>query len=158
MLDCATRLKDIGHTDNEKHFFKANTILGVEELINNIGEANYPALVVEITTEGSIGDESRSNNFIDLPNYTFYVLGAPLQQNFGMDEIHISKQQAKSIGLKILGKMRHDRRRQLYGLHFMNFLSVNYQEVGPLGAGSYGVMFSFRFPTVICLSIIPTTG
>ena len=67
MLDCATRLKTLGHTSSNPRFFKVNTIIGLEELLNNIGVANYPALVIQASTRGSVGDEARSNNFLDNP-------------------------------------------------------------------------------------------
>lgn len=146
MLECATRLKDIGHTDASPKFFKVNTIIGLEELLNNIGIANYPALVIQTSIRGRIGDENRSNNFLDNPFYTWYIITKPLQQDFSAEQLRQAKNNAKAIGFKILAKMRHDRIRQLNGLHFMRFLSVPYQEVGPLGVGSYGVMFNFEVP------------
>lgn len=144
MLDCATRLKDLQHTDVSPHFFRVNTIIGLEELLNNIGVAEYPALVIQTSVRGRIGDEARSNNFIDSPFYTFYIIGAPLGTGFDAETLRLEKNKTKAIGFKILAKMRHDRLRQLNGLHFMKFLSVPYQEVGPLGAGSYGTMFNFE--------------
>ena len=146
MLDCATRLKDLGHTQSNPRFFKVNTIIGLEELLNNIGVADYPALIIQNSTRGHIGDEARSNNFLDNPFYTFYIITAPMQTDFSLDDLRLAKEQAKSIGFKILAKMRHDRYRQLNGLHFMKFLNVPYLEVGPLGVGSYGIMFNFEVP------------
>ena len=146
MLDCAVRLKELQHTETNPCFFKVNTIIGLEELLNNIGVAHYPALIIQTSVRGRIGDETRSNNFLDNPFYTFFVIGAPLHGNFDADQLRLDKEKTKAIGFKILAKMRHDRYRQLHGLHFMKFLSVPYQEVGPMGAGSYGVMFSFEVP------------
>ena len=146
MLDCATRLKDLQHSDTNPRFFRVNTVMGLEELLNNIGVANYPALVIQTSVRGHIGDEARSNNFINSPFYTFYIIGAPLGTGFDAEALRLSKEETKAIGFKILAKMRHDRYRQQNGLHFMKFLSIPYQEVGPLGAGSFGVMFNFEVP------------
>ena len=63
MLDCATRLKDIAHTESEPHFFKVNTIIGLEELLNNANLAQYPALIIQTSVRGQIGDEARANIF-----------------------------------------------------------------------------------------------
>lgn len=144
MLDCATRLKALGHTTEKPRFFRANTIIGVEELLNSIGIANYPALVILTSIKGRIGDEARSNNFLDHPFYSAFVIDKPMQTGYTPEQMHDSKQLCKSIMLKIMGKMRSDRQKQSKGLHFMKLLSVPYQEVGPLGAGSYGVMFNFE--------------
>ena len=146
MLDCSVRLKELAHTDENPCFFQAGSVAGLQELINNIGVAAYPAHVILDNVKGHVGDKNRSNNFIDNPFYTGFIITAPLQGNAGENTIRQAKQEAKEILFKILGKMRHDRYRGLNGLNFMNFLSVPYQEVGPLGAGSYGVMYNIEVP------------
>lgn len=144
MLDCATRLKSIGHTSFSPRFFRANSVLAVEELLNNIGVANYPAIIILDSMRGRVGDEAHSGSFIDNPFYTFFVIGNPAQGD--PDLASESKLQAKQIGFQILARMRRDRQQQREGLNFMKFASVPYQEIGPIGAGSYGVMFNFEVP------------
>lgn len=143
MLDCATRLKDIGHTASAPKFFHANSVIGLDELLNNISIAQYPALVVLNLSEGRVGDSNRSNNYLDIPVYTAFVLGAPLHTS-DPETIRLEKQKCKNIMFKILGKIRHDKVRQLNGLQFVNMLNIPYQEVGPLGAGSYGTMVNIE--------------
>lgn len=146
MLDVSTRLKDIGHTEDEPHFFEAQTQPGMQDMVLNLPGVSYPAHVILDTFKGRIGDENRSNNYLDNPFYTGFIITAPVQGMPTDDFIRAQKEQAKTILMKILAKMKIDRRMGKHGLNYMKFLSIPYQGIGPIGAGSYGIMYSIEVP------------
>ena len=141
MLDCATRLKDILHTDANPKFFKISGLAGLEEYMQRLSEAQYPAILVHDNQDGNLGDQNRSDNFLDNPYYVFYVVGRP---EFGnADSSESIKKQCKEIALKIISRMRRDKRNLVNGLSFLNFANIPYQTIGPIGDGAYGIMVSF---------------
>lgn len=144
MLDCATRLIELQHSQTNPRYFEANTVADMQELLNNIGVAKYPAIVTLSSIKGRVGDENMGNNYIDHPFHTGFIITSPMQGSTDAATIRLAKIEAKNILLKIIAKMRNDRRRALYGLNFLNLTSIPYQEVGPLGVGSYGVMFNIE--------------
>ena len=141
MFDCATRLKDVGHTEENPKFFRISGLAGLEEYMQRLTEAQYPALLVHDNQDGSIGDMNRSDNYLDNPYYVFYIVDRPKYGN--ADESEAAKKRCKIIGQKILAKMRKDKRNQVNGLAYMNFSNVPYQSIGPIGDQAVGVMFSF---------------
>lgn len=144
MKDCATKLKDIAHTDDNPKFFRVSGLAGLEEYMQRFTEAQYPALLVQDNQDGSIGDMNRSDNYLDNPYHVFYIVDRPEYGN--ADSSEATKKRCKAIGKKILAKMRRDKRNQANGLAFMNFSNVPYQSIGPIGDQAVGVMFSFTVP------------
>lgn len=142
MLDCATRLKSIGHDEYTKRFFRCSGIAGLEELLNNLTDITGRVLVVHNNQEGSVGDISRADNFLDSPYYVFYVL-EKVQNYNDFDAEELVKANCKETGFKILARMIREKRLGQNGLTFLDFSSIPYQNVGPVGNGFYGVMFSF---------------
>lgn len=141
MLDCATRLKAIRHTEENPRFFRVSGLAGLEEYLQRLSEAQYPCLLVHDNQDGNVGDTSTSDNFLDNPYYAFYVVTRP---EFGnADESETAKKLCKSIGFKILARMKRDKRNQVNGLAFLRFSSIPYQTIGPIGDQAVGVMFSF---------------
>lgn len=141
MLDCATRLKDIAHTEDTPKFFRVSGLAGMEEYLQQLNEAQYPALMVHDNTDGAIGDPNRSSNYLDNPYYVFYVIDRPEYGN--ADQSEAVKKKCKVIGKKILAKMLRDKTRGLKGLDFLDFSNIPYQTIGPIGDQAVGVMFSF---------------
>jgi hypothetical protein len=142
MLDCATHLKDIGHDDTTKRFFRCSGIAGLEELLNQQTDVNGRVLVIHNNEEGSVGDISRADSFLDSPYYVFYVLEKVEDYN-DFDAEELAKQNCKAAGFKILSRMIREKRLGQNGLSFLDFTSIPYQNVGPIGVNFHGVMFSF---------------
>lgn len=142
MLDCATRLKDIAHTNSVHRFFRCSGIAGLEELLNEQTDITGRVLVIHNNEEGSVGDINRSDNFIDSPYCVFYVLERVENYN-DFDAEELAKANCKATGFKILARMIREKRLGLNGLSFLDLTSVPYQNVGPVGLNFHGVMFSF---------------
>lgn len=146
LTDCAVKLRDIGHSDNNRRFFRISGITELDELLTNLSKAQYPALLADENHTGAIADRNTSNNYVDSPFYTFYVVQhVPLEDH---DAREAAKLQTKQIGLKIISRMLRHKLHGEFGLTFLQFGNIPYQSVGPLGDNCYGCMFSIIVPTV----------
>jgi glucose-6-phosphate dehydrogenase assembly protein OpcA len=100
--------------------------------------------MVENNQNGTLTDRSASDNYVDIPYYSFMVAA---KADFNdHDQIETAKVQCKSLGLKIISRMVHDKRRMAGGLTFMNVSSITYNTFGPVADKIYGVSFSFTVP------------
>lgn len=143
MLDVATRLKDIGHTETTQRFFEVSNITQMDGLFAKLSKAAGTLLIPQINPEGIIGDPSNSDNFRDECYHIFYI--AKHVTNFNnAEEINAAKQHCKRVGFKVFSKMRKEKAQGNSSLQFLRFTRVPYQAIGPFANGWYGVMFSFR--------------
>jgi len=141
MLDCATRLKDVGHTEDQLKFFRVSSIGHLDEVLSNLSNIEFPALLIQDNMEGNLGDHNTSNNYIDTPYYVFYIIKHVGHENH--DQREEAKKECKTIGFKMLSKMVNDKRNLIHGLTFLQFVNIPYQTIGPIGDNCFGVMFSF---------------
>lgn len=141
MRNCAINLKDIGHTDDAPKFFRISGLIQLEEVLGNLSEITFPALLVHDNAEGTIGDRNISDNYLDTPYYIFYVVKHAAYGKY--EDQEKAKADCKKIGLKILAKMLRDKKRGNNGLTFLQYSNIPYQSIGPIGDNCYGVMFSF---------------
>jgi hypothetical protein len=144
MQACATNLKDIGHSESSKKFFRISGLAQLDEVLGNLSDIAFPAILVHDNTEGSIADRSISDNYLDSPYFTFYIIDHVEYGNYQAQEE--AKANCKAIGMKILAKMLRDKNRGNFGLTFLQFSNIPYQSIGPIGDNCYGVMFSFSVP------------
>jgi hypothetical protein len=146
MLNCAVRLDDVRHSQDQPRFFRVSGIGHLDEMLSSLSEIQFPAILIQDNVDGSISDRSNSNNYLDIPYFVFFVID---HAEFGdYDSIQQIKMDCKAIGLKILSRMVRDKRDMKHGLTFLNFQNIDYQTVGPLGDNCYGVMFSFTVADV----------
>ena len=146
--DVAKRLKLIGHSKTEKHFFRSTSASYPRELENSLSSARYPALVVVTRKDGRLIDNS-SDNYLDKKLYTFLILhpakdSAPAK---------IDECMALSINIfrKITGKLKRDKKKdyslaiqqQIFGLRGLDIASISYQQIGPMLDNLYGLMVRF---------------
>jgi hypothetical protein len=144
MYDCAARLKDIEHSESNPKFFRISGLNQLDEVLGSLSEINFPALLVHDNTEGTIADQSVSNNYLDSPYYVFYVIEHADVGNYQAQQE--AKTNCKALGLKILSRMLRDKIHTHNGLTFLQFTNIPYQSIGPVGDNCFGVMFSFTVP------------
>lgn len=144
MQECAEQLKDILHTAEEKRFFRITGLSQLEELLFNLPDANFPALMVENNQNGNLTDKSPSDNVVDIPYYSFMVIDKAEFNDH--DLVQSTKENCKAIGLKIISRMIRDKRNMLNSLVFLDVSSISYSTFGPIGDNTYGVSFSFTVP------------
>jgi hypothetical protein len=137
----ASNLKDIGHSDTTPRFFRTRTVASLDELLDQISSAQFPALMVHDTIDGALGDFYQSDSYMEEPQYVFYVLQ---QAEFGNQQsIGDAIEQCRAIGRKILAQMIQHRYRGQHGLDFMDTGRIPFQTVGPLHDNVYGMMYMF---------------
>jgi hypothetical protein len=141
MEDCATRLKDLGHTAEVPKFFRVSSLTQLDEVLANLTTMGQTVLIVHDNTEGSIGDRNISNNYLDSPYYLFYIMKHVALDDF--DAKANAKKECKAIAIKIISKMLVDKSRSRSGLLFLDFTNIPYQGIGPVGDNYYGIMVSF---------------
>lgn len=144
MRDCATRLKSIGNTEANEHFFRCSGIANMEELLGS-ASAQSPLLMVTDNPEGRLEDND-SDHVLDRQLFTFTVLTHVNSSDFGEREDAIKL--TKAIAFKILGKMKRDKRKEgmrqiSIGLRDLELGSITYNTIGPLGDNYYGTDVSF---------------
>jgi hypothetical protein len=153
MRDCAVRLKGFGHSDSQQRFFRITGLTQLEELLFNLPDASFPALMVENNQNGTLTDRSPSDNYVDIPYYSFMVAA---KADFNdHDQIEAAKVLCKSLGLKIISRMVHDKRRMAVGLTFLNVSGIAYNTFGPVADKIYGVSFSFTVPDLAEINYDP---
>jgi hypothetical protein len=144
MRSCAETLKDIGHTEQTPKFFRISGLLELDEVLSNLSDMGFPAMLVHDNTEGVIADRAPSDNYLDTPYYVFYIVQHVSYADHDAQEL--AKAQCKTIALKILARMLRDKKRGKNGLTFLQFNNIPYQGIGPIGDNCHGVMFTFQVP------------
>lgn len=145
----AEQHKEILHTDNNCRIFRISGIAGIEELLGQQTDMEFPAVLVEVNDDGTIGDESQSDNYLDKPSHPFFIIDRA--EPGDDDALEASRQRTKRIGFEFIARMRHER----YGtddpknpLLFLDFSNIPYQTIGPFGDSITGCMFTLRFNQV----------
>lgn len=148
MKEVATRLKSIGHTDDNPHFFKVASLFHLDQLFENLNSAGFPALCVVDAPEGRLID-NESSNLLDLQYYYFFVINKAEIDNASSREAAITS--SLMIVKQILSKMFRDKmaeqRNPFYanaaGLKNLNRDNVSYRAVGPIADNCHGMWCSF---------------
>jgi hypothetical protein len=146
--DIARKLKDIKHTDTEKHFFRSTSASYQTELGNSGSVAKYPALVVINRKDGRFADNS-SDNLVVRKLFSFQIL-MPAQDN-NPTTIAAVMTTTEKIVKKILSRMNRDKKRDnelaipdgITGLRGLERGSISFQQTGPLLDNLYGLYVSF---------------
>lgn len=152
MKDVAERLPEIAHVDNDrrrKAFYRAKSILNVDELLQNLTGSPDMVLVVEDSRMGR-RYAPRTSTKLNRQTYTFAVMKRqPKAQDLAADEICLDEIEA--VVRKIESKLDHDcfydqchPGGELYGLRDLAS-DEGYNETDfTLGPGSYiGIIVSF---------------
>lgn len=135
----AIKLRDIEHSDEEPRFFRIRSLSGMDELLNNLGAANFPALLVHDTLDGAIGDFANTDSFMDEPQIIFYVLDkADITDPSSVDT---AIQNAHAIGNKIIAMMLKHKNTERHGLQYLDMTNIPYQSVGPIADHCFGMMY-----------------
>jgi len=144
----ARKLKAIGHTDSQKHFFRSTQAVHPEELLKQGSVARYPALVIIERADGRMIDRD-SDNLLTKELYAFQILMPAADQ--APDAIETVMGQCKEIYKKIVAKMIRDKKAdmkvaitmQQTGLRNLETADISYQQIGPMGDNLYGLYVSF---------------
>lgn len=129
--------KDILHTDENKHFFRFNTLEMLSALRT---EMKYPAFGLE-NFSGNIGDVL-SDNKRSAFNVAFILIKPCELDNYDEQEEIIDEMY--ELGIDFLGKMHKDLHIQGSFLKQLDFNDVDFSPVGPIFENHYGYRFAFN--------------
>ena len=137
----AISLKDILHTDSDKHFHRISAIQELEEFIAASRSISGYQLLVLDKYNGKLDDSSSSDNLHDRHFHTFYILKKATSGDFY--DIEAAKLGCYTVARKIMSQMFKDKWDLLFGLRNLERSSFTYSSIGPLAHGYYGIMVSF---------------
>ena len=141
LKEVSIKLKDLGHTEASPKFARVSGLAQLDEFLTSMGELESAMLLAQDNQDGNLGDQSKSDNFLDTPYFVFYIAKHAAFQDY--DAQQAAKEECKTIGFKIFSKMVREKRLGLNGLTFLDFTSVPYQTIGPIGDNCVAVMFSY---------------
>ena len=143
----ASSLSLLGHTEDKPAFFRISGIAEMEELLQNLGNAKLPALLLEDELDGQYQD-SGADYLADVRNYMFYIIGKSEAQDMDkrgqvLNDCDIIRRQIIAFMLR---KYRQDRSANGNPTGLRNLLtsSFNYFTVGPLVDNFYGIAIGFQ--------------
>lgn len=150
--DVAIRMKAIGHTPEAPRFFRASNVLQLQELLQSLTVASYPALVIFDKRDGRFEDLT-SNNLVDRQFYQLLVLKqAGIEDS---DERQQAIDDCFTIVRRIISRMTRDwlaanRGNDTTGLRNFDRGSMYYNSVGPLVDNLFGMelVFTLREPVI----------
>lgn len=141
MLNIATTLKALSHSDTNPCFSKVSSLPKLEEFLGNIRSNKGLQLVIVDTHTGRFDDSSKSDNLLDHQLYTFFLF-----RNVTIND-HAERQQTlieiTAILHSILSKFMKDRKEYNLGLEHLKRSSINYDTIGPIGNNCHGLMVHF---------------
>lgn len=138
--DIAERLKEIRHTEAEKHFTRVLSIADLGEFLATMKTAKGYQLIVIDNQSGRFIDRS-SDNLLNQPYFSFYLLKQVPREDHDEKESTISA--CKTVVKKILSKMFYDKRNGLYGLTYLEREGITYNQAGPFGHNWFGFNVNF---------------
>ncbi len=152
----ASSLSLLGHTVDNPAFFRISGVAGLEELLQNLGNAKLPALMLEDEYDGQYED-SGADYISDVRNFMFYVIGQAKAQDMDsrdqvLNECDIIRRQIVAYMIK---KHRRDRMIGLDQTGLRNLIkgSFSYFTVGPLIDNFYGIAVGFQIASSSQLSL-----
>lgn len=140
MKNVAEKLKELKHTESDKHFQRASSMMKMEEFLANTSHSNGFQLVVIAHESGKYIDKN-SDNLLDQPFYSFYVVKTVEQGNYDAKDQVITD--CKTVAKKILSKMFKDKRESQNGLNYLDRGSIAYAQAGPFAQNWFGISYSF---------------
>ena len=137
----AISLKDLLHTEEDKHFHRISALSELEEFIANSRTISGYQLLVLDKYNGKLDDSSISDNLLDRNFHTFYILKKAASGNFS--DIETVNAGCLAVSKKIISQMFKDKWDCINELKDLQRSSFTYSSIGPLAHGCYGIMVSF---------------
>lgn len=141
MKNIAISLKELLHTENDKHFQRITSLAELEEFLANSRTIQGFQLIVLDKLSGRLDDTSNSDNLLDKRIFTFYIFKNVQHGNFNDHETAIKK--CLTIARKIESKMFKEKTELTNGLQHLN-RSFYYDSIGPFAHNWYGIMINFN--------------
>ncbi len=137
----AVNLKELQHTDADKHFHRISSLPEMEEFLSSLSNLQGFQLIVLNKPSGRLDDASVSDNLLDRQFYTYYILKVATHGDY--DEAEQARADCNAVARKIMSKMFIDKRNVVNGLLNLDRSSFYYDAIGPIAHGYIGFMCSF---------------
>lgn len=138
--DIAESLKEIQHTEAEKHFSRVGSIADLGEFLANMRVAKGYQLIVIDNLAGRFQDR-RSDNLLVQPYFSLYLLKQVPREDY--DDRETTIKACTVVCKKILSKMFKDKREMTNGLTNLDRDSISYNQAGPFGHNWHGLNINF---------------
>ncbi|MBN2747358.1 MAG: hypothetical protein JXR34_11590 [Bacteroidales bacterium] len=139
-LNLAIQLKELAHTDQDRHFNRAKGIADLDEFLTNQRTLKGYQLVI-VTGESGRFLENNSDNLLNQPYYSFYLLKeAKITDHDAQD---LAVKECKVLAAKVFSRMFKERLEASNPLRGLERGSISYNQAGPFAHGWFGVFISF---------------
>lgn len=138
--EVAETLKEIQHTEAEKHFSRVSSIAELGEFLANMRDAKGYQMILIDNIAGRFLDR-KSDNLLVQPYFSLYLVKQIPREDYDTRETTIKA--CTAVCKKILSKMFYDRRKQLNGLTNLDRDSISYNQAGPFGHNWHGINLNF---------------
>lgn len=140
MKNIAVSLKELKHTEDDKHFQRVGSLGNLEEFLANSRMIAGYQLVVLDKISGRLDDTSNSDNLLDHRVFTFYIFKNVPHGDFDSHQTEV--EECLTIARKIESKMFKDKREGNSGLNLLD-RNFYYDTIGPFAQNWYGTMVNF---------------
>lgn len=148
----ARTLKPIGHSDTQKHYFKATEQDEIDTVSQWISQARGVLLIAIDGAESSF-EWNSSDSLMEQPLYLFAVVKQTTGDNPA--SIFEAQQYCKRIGEQIIAHLMQDFHADKNGVGLLDPSSFRMKGFGPVGENFYGVLLGFSFNQGINYTIDP---
>lgn len=136
----ARRIKAIGHTDDDCHFFRATENQSYQEMAANLSSvAGYVLVAIDGKNSGFLWIDSDS--LLERPNYSIVILKQTALND--IEKMFESMEQCKAIALQCIAKILQDARHYKDGCDLIDPASFTMDGVGPVADNFFGVIVQF---------------
>jgi hypothetical protein len=132
----ATKLKEIGHSPTEKHFYR----LDMQEILTNLNGIVSPALVLEDYETHNAG--ANEDSLVSIKKIGLQVL-EKLEDSFDTDKKELIYNHTEILCNKIEARMLLDRRNRVAPIEGFQITGCKFYRIGPLFDGWYGCFIEF---------------
>ena len=148
----ATANKLLKHDpEGEKHFYKVSSLINLDELLQGLNQAEFPALCLVDSPEGRLTDRD-SSNLLDVQYFYFFVIDKAEMDDAASRKLAIDG--SRTIIKQLLSRMFRDKVKEqqnslltpAYGIRNLNRDSISYKAVGPIADNCFGLWASFTLP------------
>jgi len=147
----ARRLKPVGHTDDDCHFFRATEQSSLTELERNISAAHGMIL---IAIDGKFsGFDYQPDSLIEKPLYGIVI--ARQTDSTDIDTVFQAQDETKALAMQVISRMMCDARDYRNGCEFIDPGSFLVEGFGPIAGNFYGVILSFSTESGIEYKVDP---
>jgi hypothetical protein len=136
----ARRIKAVGHTDDDCHFFRATENQSYQEMAANLSSVSgFVMIAIDGKNSGFLWVDSDS--LIERPTYSLVILRQTSIND--VDQMFESMELCKVIALQCIAKMLQDARQYVDGCHLIDPASFSIDGVGPVADNFFGVIIQF---------------